>query len=186
MSVSSTHDTNSDTLQPLQSKSDHVPPLVPLTQGVKGCLFTIDRDGKIAESDSDLGMEHLVEPVHVSDHGADKDNGVNEDDFLALERPSSHTEHQTEPPTANSSAVIGDHHDNPSDAASNNNDQKLQSQQSLKPKHQVIKSQLFIEDDDNDYDHDGGISAGGISGSGIDGGGIDSSGINGGGVKGCS
>ncbi|KAF9512999.1 hypothetical protein BS47DRAFT_1393747 [Hydnum rufescens UP504] len=142
-SVSSTHDTNTNTFQPLQLKSDHVPPLVPLSQGVMGHLFAVDRDGEITESDSDLGMEHLGEP------------------------------------DANSSAVIGDCHDNPSDAAHNNNNQILQSQQSLKPKCQVIKSQLFINDDDDDYDHDGGINGGGIGGGGINSSGIDGSGING-------
>jgi hypothetical protein len=71
---------------------------------------------------------HLVEPEHISDNRTDEDNRANEDNFLALERPSPCLECQAEPPTANISAIIGNHHDNLSDAAGNNNDQKLQSQ----------------------------------------------------------
>ncbi|KAF9519594.1 hypothetical protein BS47DRAFT_1358176 [Hydnum rufescens UP504] len=160
----STHDTNSNTLQPLQSKFYHAPPLVRLTQGANGRLFVVNKGDEIIESDLDPDTEDMFDPTNVSKDEIDKDH------FLELDKPS--------PPVK---PVIGNHRDGTGDATGENNNRGLQSQRPIKTKRRVIKSKLFINDDH--YDGNGGINTSGIDSGGIDNGGIDSRGIGNSGIN---
>ncbi|KAF9520744.1 hypothetical protein BS47DRAFT_1357159 [Hydnum rufescens UP504] len=171
----STHDTDSNTLQPLQSKFYHTPPLVRLTQGANGRLFAVNKGDEIIESDLDPDTEDMFDPMNVSE------DEINEDHFLELDKPSPPVKCKKKSPTAPNSAVIGNHRDGTGDATGENNNRGLQSQRPIKTKCRVIKSKLFIDDDH--YDGNGGINACGIDSSGIDNGGIDSRGIGNSGIN---
>ncbi|KAF9506846.1 hypothetical protein BS47DRAFT_1367068 [Hydnum rufescens UP504] len=159
----STHDTDSNTLQPLQLKFYHAPPLVRLTQGVNGRLFAVNKGNEIIKSDLDPDMEDMFDLTNVSEDEIDKDH------FLELDKPSPPVKCKKKSPTAPNSAVIGNHRNGTGNATGENNNWGLQSHK------------LFIDDDH--YDGDGGINTGGIDSGGIDNGGIDSRGIGNSGIN---
>ncbi|KAF9508740.1 hypothetical protein BS47DRAFT_1365735 [Hydnum rufescens UP504] len=88
----STHDTNSNTLQPLQSKFYHAPPLVRLTQGANGRLFAVNKGDELSRATllvrttigdcrvSDLSKtKHRVikSKLFIDDDHYDGDGGIN-------------------------------------------------------------------------------------------------------------